>query len=207
MSSSNKPHLWHGRAQEPGFFRAEFTMEFEDMYAMRRLRSSRTTFGLYAAYVLLPVFFIAPAFAYGPWQRGDIGLAAAIVVGSVLAGGVVAALTYRPARSLVRGFWRGFFQSRVMIDRPVTMLLDRDGYDIASGNFTARVAWDGVVDIKEDVERYYFLYEENYAHTLPKRCFDQAARSELAVALKEWTGFETGRGLPFPKPAAAGQRL
>lgn len=207
MSSGDKPHLWPGRAQEPGFFRAEFTMEFEDMYAMRRLRSPRMTFGLYAAYVLLPVFFIAPAFAYGPWQRGDSGLAIAIVAGSVFAGGVVAALTYRPARSLARGFWKGFFRSRAMIDRPVTMLLDRDGYDVASGNFTARVAWNGVVDIKEDAERYYFLYEENYAHTLPKRCFDQAARAAFATALTEWTGFETGRGLPFSRPAAAGQSL
>jgi len=207
MSYRNRPHPWHGRTREPGFFRAEFTMEFEDMYAMRRLSAARTTFGLYAAYILFPVLFVAAAFAYSPWQRGDTGLAVAIVAGALLAGIAVATLTYRFARSLVRGFWRGFFQSRAMIDRPVTILLDRDGYDIASGNFTARVAWNGVFDIKEDAERYYFLYEENYAHTLPKRCFDQATGSEFAAALQEWTGFEPGRGLPFPRPAAAGQQL
>ncbi len=181
------PGIWSTRSgDDDRQFGAEFVITFEDQYAARHLRASELTFGKYAGALGALVLLGALALAYGQWQERNMALAVGAVVLAVPVTYLLARLTFGFVRDVVRGFWKGFFQRRGMIDRPVTIHMNASGYSMEVGSHNIHSGWDRVLAVEEDAERYFLFYEQEYVYIVPKRAFEDDELRAVDLALREW---------------------
>lgn len=182
------PQVWGGgsASSDQRKFSAEFTIRYEDQRAVRLLRTTELTFWPFTGCLGIVIALVALALAYDQWEKGNPTGILIIIGGSVAGLALVAKPFFSLWRGFVRGFWKGFYLKRGLIDRPVLVTLDITGIELVWGTQTTSTKWEGILCVEEDEERYFFFFEEFYAYIVAKRCFSDATNAEIQSALKDW---------------------
>ncbi len=181
------PEIWKtASTADDRQFNANFTILFEDQYAARHLRASEFTFRKYLGAIGALVLLMGLVVAYQQWKAGEHLFAVGAILLVLPASYLLARLTFGFVKGVEQGFWRGFYERRGMINRPIALHMNAGGYSMDAVSHKINSGWDKVLAVEEDAERYFLFYEQDYVYIVPKRAFEGNDLQAVDEALRDW---------------------